>query len=263
MRIIANQFVDQDTEVLYLATSSDYIITGNYPTSVNDASGAGPQGDTGVTGVTGAKGDTGTKGDTGSTGAKGDTGNTGSAGSQGATGVTGAKGDTGAKPAGQLYLSAAGMWPTTTAGCATNTKTELATNDINIYTLDFDATTQEYAEVSLAMPSDWDGGTITAVFYWTHPSTTTNFGVVWNIAGRSYANDDALDQALGTAQQIADTGGTTNDLYITGATPAITITGAGASEYVHFKVSRVTGDGSDNMAVDAKLIGVMINYTRV
>ena len=136
-------------------------------------------------------------------------------GSQGATGVTGSQAILGlrairvAKPAGQLLFERCRMWPSTTAGCASNAKSELATNDINIYTLDFDATTQEYAEVSLAMPSEWDGGTVTAVFYWTHPSTTTNFGVVWNLAGRSYANDDALDQALGTAQQIADTGGTT------------------------------------------------------
>jgi hypothetical protein len=154
------------------------------------------------------------------------------------------------------------MWPTTTAGCAANAKEELATKDVNVYLIAFDAASQEYAECTFAMPSDWDAGTITAVFYWKHPATDTNFGVVWNLAGRSYANDDALDQAMGTAQQVADTGGTTADLYITAATPAITITGATASELVQVKVSRVVGDGSDTMAVDAHLLGVMINYTR-
>lgn len=34
------------------------------------------------------------------------------------------------------------------------------------------------------------------------------------------------------------------------------------SEYVHFRVSRVTGDGSDNMAVGAVEYIKLINYTR-
>jgi hypothetical protein len=113
------------------------------------------------------------------------------------------------------------------------------------------------------MPSDWNAGTVTAQFYWTHPATATNFGVVWALSGRSYANDDALDQSLATGvQQIADTGGTTTDLYISDATPAITITGATASELVQFRATRVVADGSDTMAVDAKLIGVMVTFTR-
>jgi hypothetical protein len=112
------------------------------------------------------------------------------------------------------------------------------------------------------MPSDWNAGTVTAVFYWMHPATTTNFGVMWQIAGRSYADDDALDQAMGTLQEVSDTGGTTTDLYVTAATPAITIIGAGASELVQFRVNRDPVDAADTLAVDAKLLGVMITYTR-
>jgi hypothetical protein len=92
--------------------------------------------------------------------------------------VTGVTGATGVKPAGQLFLSAAGMWPSATAGCAVNNKTESTTNDINIYTLDFDTTTQEHAEGGLVMPSDWNAGTITAQFYWTATGTSTN-NVQW------------------------------------------------------------------------------------
>lgn len=163
---------------------------------------------------------------------------------------------------GQLFLSAAGMWPSTTSGCAANTKSELSSNKVNIYTLDFDATTKEYAEATVVMPSDWDASTVTAKFYWSHGATVTNFGVDWGIAGRSYADDDALDQAFGTAQEVVDTGGTTDDLYISNATSAITVTGAGASELVQFRVFRDPANGSDNMAVDAKLLGVMITFGR-
>lgn len=139
---------------------------------------------------------------------------------------------------------------------------ELGTNDVDIYVLAFDPTSAEYAQVAVAMPSDWDGGTVTAVFYWLHGATDTNFGVVWGCQGRSYANDEALDQAFGTAQEVADTGGTTNDLYISPATSAITIAGATASEYVQFRVYRDPTDESDDMAIDARLLGVMIAFTR-
>lgn len=195
------------------------------------------------------------------TGDKGDTGNTGSTGSTGSTGATGAAGPTGPAPAGQIFLSAAGMWPRTTAGCATNTLIEAGTNNVNYYVLDFDQTTQEYAQVALAMPSDWNAGTVTAVFYWTMAGASTS-GVVWSLSGRSYANDDAIDQATGTIQQIADNGITAGGVHITSATPAITIAGATASEWVMFQISRVTGDASDTMTQDARLIGVMLNYTR-
>ena len=107
-------------------------------------------------------------------------------------------------------------------------------------------------------------GTVTAVFYWMHPATSTNFGVVFNLAGYAFGDDDAGDAAFGTAQQIADTGGTTNDIYISGATPAVTLGGTpAASELVVFRVGRVATDGSDTLAVDAKLLGVMVTYTRV
>jgi hypothetical protein len=86
---------------------------------------------------------------------------------------------------------------------------------------------------------------------------------VWAIAGRSFANDDALDDSTAqTEQQIADNGITAGDLHISSATPAITVLGAGAGELVFWRITRVTGDGSDTMAQDARLIGVMINFTR-
>jgi hypothetical protein len=67
---------------------------------------------------------------------------------------------------------------------------------------------------------------------------------------------------MGTLQEVTDTGGTTSDLYISDATPAITITGATASELVQFRVNRDPDDAADNLAVDAKLLGVMVTFTR-
>lgn len=154
------------------------------------------------------------------------------------------------------------MWPTTTAGCAVNTKTESTTNKVNLYTLDFDTTTQEFAQVTVAMPSDWNAGTVTAQFYWTATGTSTN-SVVWACQARSYADSETIDQAFGTEQVIADAHtATALQVQISSATPAITIAGATAGELVQFQIKRNVADGSDTLAVDAMLIGVMIAFTR-
>jgi hypothetical protein len=163
---------------------------------------------------------------------------------------------------GQLFLSASGGWPSTTSGCAANAKSELATYKQNVYSLDFDASTEEYAEWTVAMPSDWNAGTITAIFYWTHGATTTNFAVIWGLQGGSYGNDDSIDLAWGTAQEVTDTGGTTNDVYISGSTAAITLANTpAANEFVQLRVYRKAAAAGDTLAVDAKLLGVMVTYT--
>jgi hypothetical protein len=149
----------------------------------------------------------------------------------------------------------------TTNGAAAGS-VETTTNKIMLSSLDFDTTTQEFAQFSIRMPKSWNESTVTARFTWSHPSTTTNFGVVWALEAIALSDDDAGDTAFGTAQQIADTGGTTNDIYISGATPALTIGGTPAAEdWVVFQVKRVVADGSDTMAVDARLHGVTLYIT--
>jgi len=163
----------------------------------------------------------------------------------------------------QVFLSAASGQPKVTAGCAAATPVELTTNKQNLKVLDFDKDTEEHADYTFALPSDYNGGTMTAKFFWMHAATTTNFGVVWGIEGRCYANDDALDQAVGTAQTTADTGGTTEDLYISDATAAITWAGTPAGgQLINLTVYRKAADGSDTLAIDARLIGVQLSYTR-
>ena len=188
---------------------------------------------------------------------------TGDAGTDGVDGTPGLDGAPGLKPAGQLFLSAAGMWPTTDAASSIPTKVEYDTNDINMYHVDFaDGASKLFAEASVVMPSDWNGGTVTATFYWTANSTSTN-NVLWGCAGRSYGNFETIDQAVGTEVTVQDAlNGTANQVAISPATAAITITGGAAGELVHFKVSRDPTSGSDTLAATARLIGVMISYTR-
>lgn len=150
-----------------------------------------------------------------------------------------------------------------TANGAASGTLEAATYKQKINTKDFDAATDEYVDLTFRMPVFWDGGTIRWQFQWGHGATTTNFGVSWNAQGRAYANDDAFDQAWGTAVEIEDTGGTTGDIYETGWTPAMTLAGTLAGgQLVTVRIYRDADGVAGNLAVDAKLISATMEYTR-
>jgi hypothetical protein len=139
---------------------------------------------------------------------------------------------------------------------------ELTTNKVVRRWLDFDPSTAEYAQFIWRMPKRWNESTVTFRPVWSHGSTTTNFGVVWSLSGVALSNDDAMDAAQGTAQTSTDTGGTTDDYYEGPESSAITIAGTPAeNDLVVFEVSRVVGDGSDTMAIDARLLGLVLHIT--
>jgi len=112
------------------------------------------------------------------------------------------------------------------------------------------------------MPSDYDGGTITAQFYWLADTTSTN-SVVWGLAARAYADADLFDQAFGTAQEATDANTGQLDVNISPLTPAITIGGTpAASNFVVFRAYRNPVAGGDNLAATALLLAVRVTYTR-
>jgi hypothetical protein len=155
-----------------------------------------------------------------------------------------------------MWIPASAFIPTTTTGCGVNS-VEMATNKINYDALEFDTAVTEFAQFMTVMPNNYNLGTVQARFFWT--ATTGSGTVEWAIAGRSYANDDAIDQALGTLQATNDTLLAANDVHITGLTPAVTITGGPAlGEPVQFQISRQPGN--DTLAVDARLLGVEIVF---
>lgn len=158
-----------------------------------------------------------------------------------------------------IMLTAAGGAPLTTAGCSEPTKVEAATNDINYYVLDFDASTEEHAFWSFAMPENWNAGTVNATFYWTNAGGMATETVVWGIAGGSWGDDDAIDAALGTEITTTDTFLAQGDLHISSESSAITIANATAGEWVNIVVARKVG--SDDLTGDARLIAVKLTYT--
>jgi hypothetical protein len=132
-----------------------------------------------------------------------------------------------------------------------------------IKTLDYDTTTQEFSQFAIQMPKGWNEGALICQFVWSHPSTTVNFGVIWQIQAVAFADADGLDAlAFGTARSVADTGGATDTLYITDESANVTVAGTpGAEEWVAFQVMRNPAGANDTMAVDARLHGVKIHYT--
>lgn len=161
-----------------------------------------------------------------------------------------------------IPIVAASMRPSVSGGCAALTAIASAANQPDIATLDFDASTEEYAQFSIPMPKSWDEGTVTFKAIWSHAATTTNFAVVWALQAVAVGDDDAIAVAFGTAQTVTDTGGTTNDLYTSAESSAITIAGTPAAEdVVFFRLYRKAADGADTMAIDARLHGIVLYIT--
>lgn len=161
-----------------------------------------------------------------------------------------------------LYLPAVKMRPSASGGCAALAAAATSANRPDVVSLDFDAATEEYAQISFRMPKAWNEGTVTAVFEWSHASTATNFGVVWGIQGVSVSDGDLVDAAYGTAQEVTDTGGTANTLYKSPETAALTLAGSPQeNDTVFLRVYRKAASASDTLAVDARLHGVALFYT--
>ncbi len=170
----------------------------------------------------------------------------------------------GASPIGRhaVPIMAGAMQPSVTGGCATLASVTTASNQPDIVTLNFDTTTQEFAQFAIPMPKSWDEGTVTFVAHWSHATTTTNFGVAWELQGVAIGNGDAIGAAYGTAVAVTDTGGATNTLYSTPESAAITIAGTPAAEdLVFFRIARAPANGSDTLAIDARLHGITLYIT--
>ena len=132
-----------------------------------------------------------------------------------------------------------------------------------IKVMDFDSSTREHAQFSIAMPKSWDESTVTAVFYWTH-LTAVATNVKWAIQGVCVSDNDTINVAYGTAVDLVDTfHNAANDLAITAPTGAMTLDGTPAeNDLAYFQVYRDAAHGDDTTdSTDARLLGVKILFT--
>ena len=161
-----------------------------------------------------------------------------------------------------MWIPATAMYPTATAGCAAITSVETTAGRPDMKVLDFDASSDENAQFSVAMPSYWNEGTITYQVFWTTTATDTD-GVAWSLSGVCVSDNDTIDVAFGTAVVVTDDAlGAAEDLCVTAESGAVTLGGSpAAGDLAYFNIERDVSDANDDMAEDARLIGIKIFYT--
>ena len=162
---------------------------------------------------------------------------------------------------GEIYIPSEAMNPTTTSGCAALAKIEAGSNDVDYWVLDFDQTSAESCFFTIRFPDDWNALTVTFRFIWTTAGGGSSETVDWGVKGRCFADDDAIDQAYGSEVTTTDTRIANNDVHISAESTAVTLAGTpAAGQWAQFKITRKVS--TDNLASDARLIGVRLKYGR-
>lgn len=165
----------------------------------------------------------------------------------------------GSDPYAIISLPAESWTPTTTSGCGGPTQIEAATNDIDYFALEFDASSDENAFKNFRMPENWDAGAIQFRYVWTNAGGGAAETVTMELSGRSFADDDAIDQAVGTPIEVADTWIAQGDIHYSAWSSDVTLAGTpAAGEWVHLELMRDVSE--DNLTGDARIIEVQVRY---
>jgi len=161
-----------------------------------------------------------------------------------------------------IWVPAAAMNPTASNGCAALATVETTAGRPDIVVLDFDASSDEHAQFSVAFPKSYNLGTVTFRAYWTSTATDTG-GCTWGLQGVAMNDNETIDVAYGTAVVVDDAAqSAAEELYVTAESGAITIAGTPADEDLcYFRVFRDVSDSNDDMAEDARLIGIKLFFT--
>jgi hypothetical protein len=157
-----------------------------------------------------------------------------------------------------IWIPASAMIPWTGTAPSVGTLTQAAAV---ARTLDFDPSVVEFAQSDIRMPKSWDLNAVLFTPVWSHPATTTNFGVVWTMDAAAVTNAEVYNPAFGGAINVITTGGVTNAIYIGAESTGVGIGSSPAiGDLILFRVYRNATHASDNLAVDARLHGVSICY---
>ena len=160
-----------------------------------------------------------------------------------------------------IWIPAAAMYAATTNGAdAEQVETTATRPDMKVF--DFDASTKQYTQFTIAMPKSWNEGTLTYQVYWA-PSTTNTGNCIFGLQAVACGDSDTIDVAYGTAIEVTDAGiGTVEDQQITSESSAMTVAGSpAAGEQTYFQLYRDAADGSDTFTGESRVLGVKIFYT--
>ena len=160
-----------------------------------------------------------------------------------------------------IWIPAAAMYAATTNGAdAEQVETTAIRPDMKVF--DFDASTKQYTQFTIAMPKSWNEGTLTYQVYWS-PSTTNTGNAIFGLQGVACADNDTIDVAYGTAIEVTDAGiGTVEDQQITAESSAMTVAGSpAAGEQSYFQLFRKAADGGDTFTGESRVLGVKLFFT--
>jgi len=159
-----------------------------------------------------------------------------------------------------IWVPAAAMRPTSANGCASIINIATDTDHPDMQVLDFDKDADEHAQFQIMFPKSWNLGTIQYQVVWAGIAATT--GVSWFLQGVAVSDNDSIDVAYGTAVISQDDAqGAVEEILVS---PVATVTIGGSpvdNDLCFFRIYRDISDGDDDMAGDARLIGIRILFT--
>jgi hypothetical protein len=160
-----------------------------------------------------------------------------------------------------MFIPAAAMYPSTTNPCADLAQVETTALRPDLKCLDFDNSSDEFAQFAVAFPKSWNEGTISFQPFWTVTGTNTGT-VAWQLGAVAVSSDDSINTAFGTlvATTALAHSGTSNDLMVSVESGAVTIAGSpAAADQVFFQINRDVS--ADAQSGDARLLGVKLFFT--
>jgi len=159
-----------------------------------------------------------------------------------------------------IWIPAAAMRPTSANGCAAITDVVTSANQPDMQVLDFDKDADEHAQFQIMFPKSWNLGTIQYQVVWAGIAATT--GVSWFLQGVAVSDNDSIDVAYGTAVESQDDAQGAVEEILVSPVATVTIGGSPAdNDLCFFRIYRDISDGDDDMAGDARLIGIRILFT--
>jgi len=159
-----------------------------------------------------------------------------------------------------IWVPATAMVPAATNPCASIVTIDSGSNSgPDLRVLDFDTSSDEHAQFSVCMPKSWDGGNITFKAYWIGIAATT--GCSWALQVLAKNDNEDVNAAYGTAVVVDDASqGSATELLVSTESGNIACSGA-ADDLLFCQIFRDVSDSNDDMAGDARLVGIRIIFT--
>ena len=159
-----------------------------------------------------------------------------------------------------IWVPAAAMYAATTNGAdAEQVETTATRPDMKVF--DFDASTDQYTQFTVAFPKSWNEGTVTYQVYWS-PSTTNTGDCIFRLAGISRVDNESIDTAFGSYTDVTDAGiGTVEDQQVSAESGAVTLTTPAADALSYFQFARRASNAGDTFTGEARVLGIKLFFT--